>query len=149
MTLPKAPQLLSKAKKGDALAYVTSGGFWHPTTAVKVFVKKKNPTSVVFDLNGEEQRAGLDGRCNNSHSGRVEVWDDTKQAEREANFAHFHAKRRLDAIRQGVSVLPVSLTPEDALRETALFAELEALRASFVTQTTDLCARIAASREST
>lgn len=141
--------VLSGVRKGDALALVSTGGWCHPTTAVKVFVKKKNPASVVFEYKGEEHRVGLDGR------GRllehVEVWDDVAEAERVQRAAAFLAGRALDAFRQIVSPMPHSanLEVKDVLREPALFEELQALRAAYAHDTEALCQRIRASRPET
>lgn len=138
---------LSKVKKGDALAVLRKERFSFPYRSVKVLVTKKNPKSVVFDLDGTERRVDLDGH--GLSSGSVEIWDDAEHERREQTYRRAVAADDLARFclpQWDMQHLLTRLSPEDLLRTPDLWEQLKLTRAGYEEKVKDLVERMKATK---
>lgn len=145
---------LSNVKKNDPLALVFSSGgslpvngIPRPVRAVKVFVKKRNPKSVVFEHEGKEIKVDLEG-YGGPHRTWVELWDDKVQAGRERDQETWELSKKLEELQGENRAIPrgYSINVEDVRREPVLVQELLELRLAFLQKSLDICQKIQMSR---
>ncbi len=137
---------LAKVKAGDPLAYVHHGGMFSPNTSEKVFVVKKNPKTVVINLNGVQTKVDLDGHL---FMGHVEPWDDATEAARARRAEEHNANKELELELSAVRLMPAydkCPSASDIVDSPELWSQIKAVREQAIAQTAHLCEQMRMAR---